>query len=426
MSKLSSMSQVELEQLHEELLAQYKDFQGRGLKLDMSRGKPGKEVLDHSNALFAAMENYTNETGIDTRNYGNLAGLPEARRLFSEAFLDMPAEQIIVGGNSSLTLMFDTIGRAFVRGVLPGMTPWGKLEKVKFLCPAPGYDRHFMICDYYGIEMIPIPLLEDGPDMDQIESLVAADASIKGIWCVPMYSNPDGVTYSDDVVRRLAAMPTAAEDFRIFWDNAYCVHHLYGANRDHVLNIYKECEKVGTTDRPYLFASTSKVTIAGGGICAMAMSPANLEWAMKNLNVQAIGFDKVNQLRHCRFLPNAEAVEALMERHAEVLRPKFALVLEMLGKELTEWEIARWTNPKGGYFISFYGPEGCAKKIVSLCKEAGVVMTGAGATYPYGKDPQDSNIRIAPTLPPAEELATAMELFCLVVKLCAVEKALAK
>ncbi|MDO4732800.1 MAG: aminotransferase class I/II-fold pyridoxal phosphate-dependent enzyme [Bacillota bacterium] len=426
MRKLSSMTQVEMEQLYEDLLAKYKEFQSRGLKLDMSRGKPGKEVLDHSNALFAAMDSYISETGIDTRNYGNLAGLPEARRLFSEAFLDMPVEQIIVGGNSSLTLMFDTFGRAFVRGVLPGMKPWSKLDTIKFLCPAPGYDRHFMICDYYGIEMIPVPLLEDGPDMDLVEKLAAEDPSIKGIWCVPLYSNPDGVSYSDDVVRRLAAMPTAAEDFRIFWDNAYCVHHLYGANRDHVLNIYKECEKVGNADRPYLFASTSKVTIAGGGICAMAMSPANYDWAMKNLNVQAIGFDKVNQLRHCRLLPDAEAVEKLMERHAEVLRPKFALVEEILSKELGEMEIARWTNPKGGYFISFYAPEGCAKKIVSLCKEAGVVMTGAGATYPYGKDPQDSNIRIAPTLPPAVELASAMELFCLVVKLCAVEKALGK
>ena len=426
MSKLSGMSKTELEQLHQELLQAYKQFQDRGLKLDMSRGKPSKEILDQSAGLFAAMDDLQSETGIDTRNYGNLPGLPEARRLFSEAFFQVPAEQIIVGGNSSLTLMFDTIGRAFIRGILPGMTPWSKLDKVKFLCPAPGYDRHFLICEYYGIEMITIPLLADGPDMDQIEKLVADDPTIKGIWCVPTYSNPDGVSYSDEVVRRLAKMPVAAEDFRIFWDNAYCVHHLYGANRDHVLNIYDECAAVGNEDRPYLFSSTSKVTIAGSGICAMAMSPTNYAWAIKNLNAQAIGFDKVNQLRHCRFLPNSEAVEKLMERHAQVLRPKFAMVEEMLNRELADWQLARWTKPKGGYFVSFYAPEGCAKRIVSLCKEAGVVMTGAGATYPYGKDPQDSNIRIAPTMPTAEELATAMELFCLVVKLTAVEKALAE
>ena len=426
MSKLSGMTKEELETLHKELLTAYQSFQDKGLKLDMSRGKPGRDVLDQSNAMFEGMHDFLSETGIETRNYGDLAGLPEARRLFGEAFLQMPAEQIIMGGTSSLTLMFDTIGRAFIRGVLPGMTPWGKLEKVKFLCPAPGYDRHFLICEYYGIEMITIPMTAEGPDMDRVEQFVAEDPTIKGIWCVPMYSNPDGITYSDQVVRRLAAMPTAAEDFRIFWDNAYCVHHLYGANRDHLLNIYTACAEAGCPDRPYMFASTSKVTVAGGGLSAMAMSPDNYAWTMKNLGVQSICFDKVNQLRHCRFLPDAVAVEKLMDRHAQVLRPKFAVVQETLSSELEDWDIAHWTNPKGGYFISFYAPEGCAKRIVARCKEAGLIMTGAGATYPYGKDPQDSNIRIAPTLPSVEELAVAMELFCLVVKLVAVEQKLAK
>ncbi len=421
---MAKMSREQLQQFLAEQQKAYKAFQDLGLKLDMSRGKPCTEILDQSNGLYAGMTEFKDASGQDVRNYGGLTGIPEARALFSEIF-GVPADQVIMGGSSSLDLMFDMIGMDYVRGVGAGQKPWDG-QKIKFLCPSPGYDRHFTLCEYFGIEMITIPMLADGPDMDMVESLVKDDASIKGIWCVPMYSNPDGITYSDEVVRRLAAMPTAAEDFRIFCDCAYVLHHLYPNDRDHLLNMYQACAEAGHADRIYMFASTSKVTTAGGGLSAMAMSPANCDWVSKQMAMRAICYDKVNMLRHCRFLPNLAAVDKLMMEHAEILRPKFQTVDSILEKELAPLQVCRWMKPKGGYFISFYAPKGCAKRIVALCKEAGVVLTGAGASYPYGKDPDDSNIRLSPSFPTIPELEQAMELFCVAVKICAAEKMLAE
>ena len=427
MKAYKNMSKEELQQLQEELTKAYEDAKGKGLKLDMSRGKPSAAQLSLSNTLLDVLNSesdYKAEDGTDCRNYGVLEGLPEARKLMAD-MMDTKPEQVIVCGNASLTIMYDTISRSMTHGVC-GSTPWCKLDTVKFLCPVPGYDRHFAITEHFGIEMINIPMTEDGPDMDMVEKYVSEDASIKGIWCVPKYSNPQGVCYSDETVKRMAALKPAAEDFRIFWDNAYVIHHLFEEpeKQIQILDIISECEKAGNPDMVYEFASTSKVSFSGGGISAVATSAKNMEWIKKSMTIQTIGYDKLNQLRHVRFYKNLDGLKAHMMKHAASIRPKFEAVLATLEKELGGLEIGSWIEPKGGYFISFEAMEGCAKKIVGKCKEAGVVMTGAGATYPYKNDPKDSNIRIAPTLPTPEELAAAAEIFVLCVKLVSVEKML--
>ena len=405
---------------------QYAEYQAKGLKLDMSRGKPAPEQLDLSiDMLLHCLDgDYKSSNGIDCRNYGILDGIPEAKKLFEE-MLGIGDDEIIVGGNSSLQLMYDTIIRALHFGVYGGDKPWGKCDKVKFLCPVPGYDRHFAICESLGIEMIPVDYKNDGPDMDVVEKLVAEDEQIKGIWCVPMYSNPTGITYSDEVVRRFANLKPKANDFRIFWDNAYCVHHL-SDDHDTLLNIIDECKKAGNPDMVFQFTSTSKISFPGGGLAVIAASKNNIDFIKNQMTVQTIGFDKLNQLRHCKYFKNFDGIKAHMKKHAAIIQPKFSVVLYMLNKEIAPLGIGKWVSPKGGYFVSFDAVEGCAKRIVSLAKEAGVVMTGAGATYPYGNDPKDSNIRIAPTFPTVDELRQAMEIFCGCVKRASVEKLLAE
>ncbi len=405
---------------------QYAEYKAKGLKLDMSRGKPAPEQLDLSiDMLLHCLDgDYKASNGIDCRNYGILDGIPEAKKLFEE-MLNIGDNEIIVGGNSSLQLMYDTIIRALHFGVYGGDKPWGKCEKVKFLCPVPGYDRHFAICESLGIEMIPVDYKNDGPDMDVVEKLVAEDEEIKGIWCVPMYSNPTGITYSDEVVRRFAALKPAAKDFRIFWDNAYCVHHL-SDDHDSLLNIIEECRNAGNPDMVFQFTSTSKISFPGGGLAVIVASKNNIDFIKNQMTVQTIGFDKLNQLRHCKFFKNYDGIKEHMKKHAAIIQPKFSVVLYVLNKEIAPLGIGSWVSPKGGYFVSFDAMEGCAKRIVSLAAEAGVVMTGAGATYPYGKDPKDSNIRIAPTFPSVDELRQAMEIFCVCVKLASVEKLLAE
>ena len=420
-------SQMSKEQLQAEKTAlekQYADYKAKGLKLDMSRGKPAPEQLNLSlDMLLHCLDgDYKSSNGIDCRNYGVLDGIPEAKALFQE-MLGVSADEVIVGGNSSLQMMYDTIIRAMQLGVLGSEKPWCKYEHVKFLCPAPGYDRHFAICQALGIEMINVDYLEDGPDMDAVEKLVSEDEEIKGIWCVPMYSNPTGITYSDAVVKRFANLKPKAKDFRIFWDNAYCVHHL-SENHDHLLNIIEECEKAGNPDMVYEFVSTSKVSYPGAGIAALISSEANLKEAQEYMNFQIIGHDKLNQLRHVKFFQNLDGVMNQMKKHAEILRPKFEAILQVMDQELSGLDIASWTKPNGGYFISFDAMEGCAKKIVAKAKEAGLTMTGAGATYPYHNDPQDSNIRIAPSFPTPEELEIAGQVFVLSVKLVSVDKIL--
>lgn len=427
MKAYKNMTKEELQQLQKELSQAFEDVKGKGLKLDMSRGKPSQEQLDLSMGVLDMISSETNckaEDGVDCRNYGDMEGIPEAKKLMAD-IMDTQPENVIVCGNASLTVMFDTVSRSMTHGVC-GSTPWCKLDKVKFLCPVPGYDRHFAITEYFGIEMINIPMSESGPDMDMVEEYVSKDASIKGIWCVPKYSNPQGVSYSDETVRRMAALKPAAEDFRIYWDNAYVVHHIYEEEdkQAKLLDILSECEKAGNPDLVYEFASTSKVTFSGGGISAVAASPKNIEYIKKSMTIQTIGHDKLNQLRHVRYLKDLEGVKAHMMKQAASIRPKFQAVLEALDRELNGLEIGTWISPLGGYFISFEALEGCAKAIVAKCKEAGVVMTGAGATYPYKKDPKDSNIRIAPTFPTAEELKTATEIFIICVKLVSVEKLL--
>jgi aspartate/methionine/tyrosine aminotransferase len=425
MKPYCELSKDELRKLREELLAEYEDAKGKGLKLDMSRGKPSPLQLDLTMDMLdtlTADSDMKSENGLDTRNYGVMDGVPEAKKLVAEMMGVLP-ENVIVFGNASLPIMYDTISRSMTHGVC-GSTPWCKLEKVKFLCPAPGYDRHFAITQHFGIEMITIPMLPTGPDMDMVEKLVSEDAAVKGIWCVPKYSNPQGISYSDETVRRFAALKPAAEDFRIFWDNAYAVHHLYDDDQDEILEILSECEKAGNPNLVYEFCSTSKISFAGAGIAAMISSKENLDFVRKSLTIQTIGYDKVNQLRHVRYFKNAAGIREHMSKHAKQLRPKFEAVLSELEAELTGLGIGEWTKPKGGYFISFDAMEGCAKAIVAKCKEAGVVLTGAGATFPYGVDPKDSNIRIAPSYPSAEEMAMATELFILCVKLVSVEKLL--
>lgn len=425
MKAYQELSREELLALQAQLQAEYEDAKGKGLQLDMSRGKPAAAQLNLAGGMMEVLtadSDMKASNGFDVRNYGVLDGIPEAKQLMAD-MMGVKAENVVVCGNASLTIMYDTISRSMTHGVL-GSTPWCKLDTVKFLCPAPGYDRHFAITQHFGIEMITIPMTPSGPDMDMVEKLVSEDASIKGIWCVPKYSNPQGYSYSDETVKRFAALKPAAEDFRIFWDNAYAIHHLYADKQDEILEILSECEKAGNADMVYEFCSTSKVSYAGAGIAAIASSKANLDWMKKSMTIQTIGYDKVNQLRHVRYYKDINGINAHMMKHADLLRPKFEAVLKVLDAELTGLGIGEWTRPNGGYFISFEAMEGCAKAIVAKCKEAGMVLTGAGATYPYGKDPKDSNIRIAPSFPTPEEMAVATDLFVLCVKLVSVEKLL--
>ena len=425
MKPLKEMTKEELLAMKETLSAEYKEAQAKGLKLDMSRGKPGISQLDLSLPMLDAINSSSDMRtvlGNDTRNYGDLDGIGECRYLMAD-MMSVKKDNVVVCGNSSLNIMYDTISRSMTHGV-NGSTPWCKLDKVKFLCPVPGYDRHFKITEYFGIEMINIPLYEDGPDMDMVEKYVNSDEAVKGIWCVPKYSNPTGISYSDEVVRRFVNLKPAAEDFRIFWDNAYCIHHLYEDTQDEILNILEECEKAGNPNMVYIFASTSKISFPGSGVSAIATSLENIEFIKSQMTVQTIGHDKINQLRHVKFFKNLEGLQAHMKKHADLMRPKFEAVLDVLEEELGGLEIGSWIKPRGGYFISFNAMEGCAKAIVAKCKEAGVVMTGAGATYPYGKDPQDSNIRIAPTFPTPEEMRDAAKLFTLCVKMVSVDKLL--
>ncbi|MDY2700161.1 MAG: aminotransferase [Lachnospiraceae bacterium] len=427
MRAYKELSENELLALKEDLNKQYEEAKAKGLKLDMSRGKPAPSQLDMEMDFLDVIDSKSllkTESGTDCRNYGLLDGIPEAKKLMAD-MIGVSAENVIVCGNASLNIMYDTVARSMIFGVL-GSTPWCKLDKVKFLCPVPGYDRHFAITEQFGIEMINIPMTKDGPDMDLVEKYVNEDPTVKGIWCVPKYSNPQGYTYSDETVKRFANLRPAAEDFRIFWDNAYVIHELYEDRSDELLEILAECTKAGNPDMVYEFCSTSKVTFPGAGISAVASSKANLDFMKKTMTIQTIGYDKINQLRHVRYFKNIDGMKEHMKKHAQVMRPKFEAVLRVLERELEGLGIGTWTEPKGGYFISFDAMEGCAKAIVEKCKEAGVVLTGAGATYPYKKDPKDSNIRLAPTFPSSEELAMATDLFVLCVKLVSVEKFLKK
>ena len=425
MKPYSQMTKEELKELKKQLEKQFEAVKAKGLKLDMSRGKPSKAQLDLSLGMMDVLHSDSDlmsSDGVDCRNYGVMDGITEARKLLAD-MSEVPERNILIYGNSSLNVMFDTVSRFMTHGVM-GSTPWAKLKKVKFLCPVPGYDRHFAITEFFGIEMINVPLLETGPDMDMVEKLVAEDASIKGIWCVPKYANPTGVSYSDDTVRRFARLKPAAKDFRIFWDNAYSIHHLYDDKRDIILELLNECVKAGNPDMVLKFISTSKVSFPGSGIAALAASRANLEDAKRYMQFQTIGHDKLNQLRHVRFFNDMQGMYNHMRKHADILRPKFEKVQEVLEKELGGLGIGTWTKPLGGYFISFDSMEGCAKAIVAKAKEAGLIMTKAGATYPYGKDPKDTNIRIAPSFPTVEELGLAAEIFVLSVKLVSVDKLL--
>jgi len=425
MKTFQELSKEELLSLKAGLEQEYEEAKRKGLKLDMSRGKPSIAQLDLARGFFDVLtsgSDMKDENGVDVRNYGALDGIPEAKRLMAD-IMGVSVDNVIVCGNASLFIMYDTISRSVTHGVM-GSTPWCKLDKVKFLCPVPGYDRHFAITQHFGIEMINIPMTPQGPDMDMVEKLVNEDADVKGIWCVPKYSNPQGYTYSDETVRRFAALKPAAEDFRIYWDNAYAVHDLYDNGGDTLLEIFAECEKTGNTDMVFEFCSSSKISLAGAGIAAVAASKANLDFMKKSMTIQTIGYDKVNQLRHARFFRDINGIKEHMMKHAELLRPKFEAVLEVLDRELGGLGIGTWTKPNGGYFISFETMAGCAKAVVEKCKEAGVVLTGAGATFPYGRDPEDSNIRIAPSFPTPEEMAMAADLFVLCVKLVSIEKLL--
>ena len=427
MKPYSERTTEELLQEKQELEAKFEDARGKGLKLDMSRGKPSTEQLKISRGILDAIDSTSDlncASGQDCCNYGLMDGIPEAKQLFAD-LLEVSPENVIVYGNSSLNIMYDTISRAYTHGIL-GNTPWCRLDSVKFLCPVPGYDRHFSVTEHFGVEMIHIPMDENGPDMDLVEQYVNRDPAVKGIWCVPKYSNPTGITYSDEVVRRMASLKPAAADFRIYWDNAYAFHHLYDEVQDEIPEILSECAKAGNPDMVYEFCSTSKISFPGGGLAALVSSETNLKEVRTQMTIQTIGHDKLNQLRHVRYFKNAQGVREHMKKHADFMRPKFETVLQVLEKELGGLEIGSWVRPRGGYFISFDALPGCAKAIVAKSKEAGLVLTGAGATYPYGKDPQDSNIRIAPTYPTPEELALAGEIFVLSVKLVSLEKILAE
>ena len=418
------MSRPELEALHEKLKEEYRSAQALSLKLDMSRGKPEPAQLDLSAGLLTILNSdcsFTAENGMDCRNYGGLEGIPEARRLFAE-MLDIAPDEIIVGGNSSLTMMYDAIARCMLHGVDDRCPPWASQSPIKFLCPCPGYDRHFAICEYFGIGMIPIPMTPTGPDMDKVEHWVGSDPTVKGIWCVPKYSNPQGYTYSDETVRRFAALRPAAADFRIFWDDAYAVHHLNGEG-DHLLNIMDECKALGSQDMLYIFASTSKISFAGAGVAMMAASVDNIRYITRCMAMQTISYDKLNQLRHVRFYKNLDGIRAHMLKHRAIIKPKFELMFEKF-RELHAEGIADFTEPNGGYFIALMTLNGCARRVVQLCREAGVTLTGAGACFPYGHDPYDSCLRIAPTYPPLEDLRTAADILCLCVRLASVEQLL--
>lgn len=427
MAAYKDLSREELLELKNELDLQFQDVKGKGLKLDMSRGKPSAAQLNISMGMMDILNSDSDLTcadGVDCRNYGGLDGIAEAKQLLAD-MMEVPKDNVIVFGNSSLNVMYDTVARAMTHGIL-GSTPWAKLDKVKFLCPVPGYDRHFAITEHFGIEMVNVPMTSEGPDMDIVEKLVSEDPAVKGIWCVPKYSNPQGITYSDETVHRFARLNPAAEDFRIFWDNAYGIHHLYEDKQDYLTEILMECKKEGKQDMVYKFSSTSKISFPGSGIAAIAASDANLAEIREMMKVQTIGHDKVNQLRHVRFFKDIHGMVEHMRKHADIMRPKFDTVLSVLDQELSGLEIGSWIAPRGGYFISFDAMEGCAKAIVAKAKEAGLVMTGAGATFPYGKDPKDSNIRIAPSYPTPEELAVAAQIFVLSVKIVSIEKLLEK
>lgn len=423
--KLTEMNSQQLDAFFQETLAAYNVLKGQNLKLNMARGKPGRAQLDLSNELLNMHidPEDTADEGVEARNYGELMGLPSCRKLFAE-LLGVRYEQVFMGGNSSLTLMYDTIAKAYTHGLLHSDKPWSKLEKVKFLCPAPGYDRHFTISESFGMELICVPMLDDGPDMDVVGELIR-DEAVKGIWCVPKYSNPGGIVYSEAVVNRLAAMKPAAKDFILMWDNAYCVHEFEGEFLPFA-DILSACEKAGNPDMPFEFASTSKITFPGGGVACFACSEANMNYMKKLIGAQAISCDKINHLRHVLFFKDAAGVISHMRKHAAILKPKFDVVESMLESEIAPLGIASWSHPKGGYFVSLFVMEGCAKRVHQLCKEAGVVMTDAGATYPYKNDPIDSNLRIAPSFPPVDELNKAMQVLCVCIKLAAAEKLLGK
>ena len=427
MTPYKDLSREELLKEKENLEQQFAEIKAKGLKLDMSRGKPSTAQLNLSMGMMDVLDSNADlvcEEGVDCRNYGVLDGIKEAKELLAD-MTEVSPDNIIIYGNSSLNVMYDTVARSMTHGVM-GSTPWCKLDKVKFLCPVPGYDRHFKITEHFGIEMINIPMHEDGPDMDMVEEYVNNDPAVKGIWCVPKYSNPQGITYSDETVRRFARLKPAAEDFRFFWDIAYGIHHLYDDKQDNLVEILMECKKEGHPNMVYKFGSTSKISFPGSGIAAIAASDENLAEIRKMMSVQTIGHDKLNQLRHARFFGDIHGMVQHMKKHADILRPKFDTVLSVLESELGGLEIGKWTKPNGGYFVSFDSLDGCAKAIVAKCKDAGVVMTGAGATYPYGKDPHDSNIRIAPSFPTLEDLKLAAEIFCVCVKLVSIDKLLAE
>lgn len=419
--EIQNLSREQLQERLAALTEKYNEYKSMGLKLDMSRGKPGADQLEITNDMLdpALLGDYKASNGFDVRNYGILDGIPECKKLFSE-ILDIAPENLIVFGNASLTIMYDYIAQCMIFGA--GAEPWATQKGIKFLCPVPGYDRHFAILEHFGIEMINIPTNGNGPDMDMIDELIK-DEKVKGIICVPMYSNPSGTTYSDETVRRFASLKPAAKDFRVIWDNAYCIHHI-NDNHDKLLNIFEACKETGNEDYFIEVTSTSKVTFPGAGISVLAASDANIKAVKSRMTIQTIGYDKINQLRHVNYLKNRAGVEAHMDKHAAILKPKFDAVLDAFEKNLAGKGIASWTNPNGGYFISLDVYEGCAMRTVALCKEAGVTLTGAGATFPYGKDPEDKNIRIAPTFPSRDELCKAVEILCLCVEISAIEKIL--
>ena len=422
MTEFQKLNDTERRKIKDELLKRYLEFQSQRITLDMTRGKPCSEQLDLALGMLQddIAKVYLAQGGLDCRNYGGLDGIPEAKVLFSD-YMGVEPDELILGGNSSLNMMHDTILRAMVKGMAGGVPPWRQLPKVKFLCPSPGYDRHFFICEYLGLEMIPIDMQDNGPAIDQIEDLVAGDPAIKGIWCVPKYSNPTGTVYSDEVVERLANMKTRATDFRIFWDNAYAVHHLADGPAP-LKNILTACKQAGNPERPFIFGSTSKISFAGAGIAIMAGSQKNMQWVKNQMAFQTIGPDKLNQLRHTLFFKDMNGIETHMRKHAAILKPKFAAVQQVLENALQGKNIASWSNPKGGYFISIDTMNGCAAAVIKMAAEAGVKLTPAGSTYPYKNDPLDRNIRIAPSFPPLDDIQTSMELVAVCIQLVSLDK----